>query len=231
MRAPLLIAAIAVALSVSSVAHAQYDEFAADAHDVGSPQYLALELRLGPYTPNTGAAFDSTFGGDDGLLLATEIDVLFLRVPEVLSFGVGVGAGWADYSAKARSGTGTNESTEETSLTIWPLSAMGVLRLDVLPRKLDLPILFAAKLGLDFIPWSSGTGDTTEGSGISIGLRWAVQAALELDFFEPRAARALDEQWGINHTFILFELFGSSADSSIPLGTDLAWALGLGFNM
>ena len=52
---------------------------------------------------------------------------------------------------------------------------------------------------------------------------------LELDFLERRAQRKLDEEWGINHTFLYFRIFGSTAASKLPVGTKFAWAGGLGF--
>lgn len=217
-------------LGANASASAQFDEFAAEEHDWRSPQWLAFELRIGPYTPNTGAAFDDTFDDDVGPLLATELDVLFLKIKNVMSAGIGAGIGWTRYTADARVAGGA-QSGEETDLFLVPIQALAVVRIEALPRLIDFPLVLAGKLGADFIPWGSSTGDRSDGGGVSIGLRWAVQAGLELDFFEPRAARALDEQWGINHTFVAFELFGSQADSSIPLGTDLAWTIALGFNM
>ena len=38
-------------------------------------------------------------------------------------------------------------------------------------------------------------------------------------------ARNLDDEWGINHSYLLFELFGSTADFG---GSSLAWTGGLG---
>ena len=70
-------------------------------------------------------------------------------------------------------------------------------------------------------------GDSV-GSGRSIGLRWGVTFALELDFIEPRAARRLDEDWGINHSYLFVELYGSLLGSSIPMRDAFTWSAGLG---
>ncbi|MEY4577076.1 MAG: hypothetical protein RL701_1779, partial [Pseudomonadota bacterium] len=55
------------------------------------------------------------------------------------------------------------------------------------------------------------------------------QLALDLDTFEPGGARALDEEWGINHSYVFFEVqhFFPSAKSLEIGGT--SWLLGLGF--
>jgi len=195
-----------------------------------SSERFAFELRVGPYTPDTGdAAFGAVFGGSS-LLFATQFDVVPFRIRDVLTLGVGVGIGFSSYSGSANAPDGTPTS-EKTSLSIVPMNLMAVLRVVALPRLLRIPLVLTGKLGADFVYWSSSTGDAQEGEGISPGLRWAVQAALELDFFEPRAARALDDEWGINHSFLFFELYGSSAGgSSLPVGSPLAWSAGLGFN-
>ncbi len=195
-----------------------------------SPERFALELRFGPYTPDTqDTAFDKVFGGSS-LLIAGEFDVAPFRIADVLTLGIGGGIGYVSYSGVASTLDGTTTS-EKASLTLAPMNLLAVVRIIALPRLLSIPLIFTGKLGLDLVYWSSSTGNTQEGEGVSPGLRWAVQGALELDFFEPRAARALDDEWGINHSFLFFELYGSSAGgSSLPVGTPLGWATGLGFN-
>ena len=56
----------------------------------------------------------------------------------------------------------------------------------------------------------------------------AFRFALELDFIEPRAARRLDEDWGINHSYLFVELYGSLLGSSIPMRDAFTWSAGLG---
>jgi hypothetical protein len=194
-----------------------------------SPERFAVEFRFGSYRPDTGdEAFTRYFGEGGSFLAAFEFDYLPLRLPNLLSFGVGAGIGLTSFSGKAVDASG-RATDEETSLSLVPMNLVAVLRVVALPRLLGIPFTFAGKLGLDMVHWSASTGDNDDGSGLSTGLRWAVQAALELDFFEPRAARALDEEWGINHTMLFFELYGSTAEGgSLPVGTGLSWAAGLG---
>jgi len=234
--------ALAVLLLAPSVTSAQSGEWSTIRDPVESPERFTLELRGGPYVPTdsivdpqSGGArtFDLSFGSDDGPLLGLEFDVHILRIPYLGPIAIGGAFGWVRYSARATAANGSSANiTEETSLTLLPLSALGVLRIDVLARELSIPLVFTGKLGYDWIPWTADTGDVTEGEGIAHGFRWAAQAALELDFFEPRAARSMDEEWGINHSVLFFEVYGSYADNtSPPVGDHFTWLLGLGFTI
>ncbi|MEM9191333.1 MAG: MXAN_2562 family outer membrane beta-barrel protein [Myxococcota bacterium] len=231
-----------ISLQATAEAQIELQDRGAIRPSVDSPERFALELRVGPYTPDDGrGAFDAVFD-DLGPLLAFEFDINAYRLKNVGMIGVGLSFGWVNYSGNAFSQGGTVRSSEDTDLTLFPLSALAVVRIDVLPRLLNIPIVFAGKLGPDFVIWTSSTGENDFG-GVSVGLRWGAQVALELDFFDRRAARALDEEWGINHTFVFFEIFGSvfgdveprvegSTDTtSLPLGPEngWAWTAGLGF--
>ncbi|MBC7171171.1 MAG: hypothetical protein H5U40_02025 [Polyangiaceae bacterium] len=118
---------------------------------------------------------------------------------------------------------------EQAELRLFPLTAMASLRIDVLARQFRVPFVFTPKLGLDAIFYKSTIGTLTEAKNASLGLRWAVEIAFELDVLERRAARSLDEEWGINHTFLFFQIFGSTAQSNLPVGDSFAWTAGLGF--
>lgn len=205
-------------------------EMADTQRQIGSPERFALELRIGPYKPDTGNdAANDLFADDSGLLLGLELDVFAYHIPYVGPIGLGFGFGWADYEGEALATSGGN-SGEQTHLTVFPLSAMAVLRIDTLARHLHIPFVFAGKLGIDAFVWDSDTGERDDANNISYGLRWSAQVALELDFLQPSSARRLDEEWGINHSFLFFEIFGNNADSTLPLAPQdgFAWTAGLG---
>jgi len=223
----------AMALLGASPADAQIDP-SDDRYEpprrVGSPDNYAVELRLGTYSPDldTGA-FNEVFSGDDGPLVGAELDILPLRIPYVGRFGLGLAFGWVRYDGDALDQAG-NPTDESARLTLFPLSALAVLRVDVLNRELGVPLVFTGKIGADGVVWNSETGGRSEARNISFGLRWAGQVALVLDFFDQRAARRLDDEWGINHTFVYFEGYGSTASTTLDVGTDFAWAAGLGLS-
>ncbi|MEZ4256315.1 MAG: MXAN_2562 family outer membrane beta-barrel protein, partial [Polyangiales bacterium] len=205
-------------------------ELYGERRSVESPERFALELRIGAYTPDVGNAF-SIFNGDIGPWIGAEFDVMIARIPYVGLFGVGAAFGWVHYTGSAFLAGSSTSVTEETTLTLFPLSALAVLRVDVLARELRIPFLFTGKLGGDAILWDSNTGSRNVANNVSWGLHWAAQAALELDFLDPGSARTLDSEWGINHSFAFFELFGTTADSTLRLApkNGFAWSAGLGF--
>jgi hypothetical protein len=188
--------------------------------------WMALELKMGPYIPGNGKnhAFKDTFGDDKGWMVSFELDVTLIHVPYVGQFSLGAGFGWAAYDAKAKSDPGGATTSETTKLTLYPLSALAVLRVDSLARYTVVPLTFAGKLGADFVPWKTTTGSSTDANGLNKGFRWGAQAAFELDFFNHQSARRMDEEWGINHTFLLFEFY-----QSMTHGTgDQTFQFGLG---
>lgn len=212
----------------ASSAEAQYsDELAARARRA-SVERFGFELKIGTYRTSG----DSTSGGnagfryfpnDDGPLLQLHLDAYAFRIPYFGHVGVGASWGWVKYSARACGDTGCNSRiSDRVRLRAFPIAPMAALRLDVLARDLGIPLVLTGRVGLDmFIYDVKGAGG---GGGTTFGLRWAAQAALELDFINPRRARALDDEWGINHTSLLFEVFGSTAD----MADRFAWTAGLG---
>ena len=213
-------------------ASAQFSEYATREKKIESPERLVWELlRAGTYeaAANQDARYD-VFSGDKGPMLATELDYLIYRIPFLGWLAAGASVGWAKFEAKAFVDPPENlmRSNEDTSLILYPLAALAVLRVDTLARDFSVPILFAGKIGVDVIPWRAATGGSTEGNGTSVGLHWGAQVALELDFIDRPSARSLDEEWGINHSFIFFEVYGSTLNTSLAVGDPLTWVAGLG---
>jgi hypothetical protein len=195
------------------------DTFEEDYHPpvvIESPMRVSWEFRTGPYNPDR-TPWKETFADDHGWLFATEVDITLYKIPYVGQLALGLGFGWSSYSAKAFSvnedGSLGARSGETTKLTLFPISTLAVLRVDALARHTIVPLTFAGKLGADYMRWKSTTGGESDGKGLNTGLRWGLQAALELDFIDRRAARRLDEDFGINHTYIFGEYMGSRTQS------------------
>ena len=223
-----------------------------------TPQNFALELRIGPYRPNvddqfpTARPFETAFGDGKRVAIGAELDWQMLRIPYVGTVGPGIAWGYtkmsgdALISANATSGAG-QASSESTSLMIMPMYAVGVLRVDVLAREVGIPFVPYGKAGVGYALWSASndlgtsrytdpkSGDTTLGRGHTWGTHLALGGMLLLDPFNASAAAQLDQNTGVNNTYIFFEwmmsrLDGFGDDKSMRVGTS-TWVTGLAFEL
>jgi hypothetical protein len=226
----LLLAALAAG---GGRAHAQSDASTIPAaRNFTSPERFIIELRGGPYQPDLGSnrSFDRFLGDDSGPLLGTQISYIAYRLPNIAYLTVGGGFAWVNFTGTAVEDPGGELVSEETSLTLLPLTAIGSLRVDVLPRMLKIPFILVAKVGWQWTHWDTDTGAKDDAAGWSVGPVYGVQLALDLDSFDSAAARSMDEEWGINHSFAFFEIYHfEPVGKSLAVG-GTAWVLGLGFN-
>ena len=223
----ILLALAAVAIT-SGAASAQYSDELRARNRRASVERFAFEFGVGTYTPDAGRT--AIFSGDRGPQLRMEFDVLPLRIPYVGMLGAGFSFSWVKLDGKlcATATCDENDSLDDSGrLRLFPLAPLAVLRVDVLARELGIPIVLTGKIGPDIIRYDVDGGSST-GSGTVYGLRWAAQVALELDFISPRRVASLDADWGINHSYLLFELMGSNITSGTDFGDSLTWTVGLG---
>ena len=218
-----------------------------------SPQYFAFEFKLGPYKPNIDSEFDGAaspyadlFGDSSALLFRGEFDVQFVRLAG--SLGIGFSAGYARDSAAAlvdTGGTGTPSDSSErsagtTKIELVPISLLAVYRFDWLARRLSIPLVPFAKAGFNYTIWrikrgdgSTASVDGDDASGGSAGFQFNLGMALQLDVLEPSAAKTLDSDMGINHSYVFIELVhctadGFGSDEKLNVG-DTTWQAGLAF--
>jgi hypothetical protein len=189
-----------------------------------SGQEAAVEIRVGPYTPNVddnvpnGTPYEDTFGQKQRWHGGLEVDWQVLRIPRLLSFGPGFGGAYTAASAKAPLESGGGRSAQDTTLTIIPLHLVGVLRIDALADRFNVPFCPYAKLGLGYAFWWSKDGeeparaDGTDGKDTSYGLVYSLGVAFRLDWIDPMDAAAADSSIGINHSALFIEYFGSDLD-------------------
>lgn len=192
-----------------------------------SPQHFALEIKLGPFTPDIDAEFsggikpyEDLFGDDPGLMLQAEFDFQIWRGFGSIGLGGSIGffdkgaAPFADDGASGSPASGTNRVAGETSITLVPLALLAVYRFDVLAQRYNIPLVPYVKIGLAYTLWFIYTGDGSiasyegdDAEGGSLGWQLNVGLALLLDVFEPQSAKTLDSDLGINHTYVFFELY------------------------
>jgi len=230
MRQASLLILTLLASTFAASAHARApDTFEEDFHPpiiIESPQWFAFEFKVGPYRPGKGDPFANIFKSDRGWMLSIELDATIYHVPYVGQLNVAGGWGLGNYDGKALL-EGSNPpiaSGETTELTLYPLTALGVLRIDSLARYTVVPLTFAGKLGYEWVRWKAETGGSTDAKGFNKGLRWGAQAAFELDVLEMSSARRLDDDYGINHTYLLFEYYESDTKGT----GDRTFQFGLG---
>ena len=253
MRSRLLSLTLGLACALSALLNgaAAYGQEVEPLH---SPQSFALELKLGPYTPNVddsvaaGTPYADIFGDGPGIMAQTELDWQIWR--GFGSIALGVSAGYFRQSAQPLRDTGgigqPSTSTErvagETAITLVPVSLLAIYRFDVLAQRLHIPLVPYAKIGFNYTFWwmTNGDGDLAQyqggkAQGGSWGLQFNLGLALLLDALEPQAAKNLDTDLGVNHSYLFVELhivqanrFGSA--SALDVG-DTTLLAGLAFEM
>jgi len=194
-----------------------------------SPEGYLVSFGVGAYRPDPGSQeFNVIYPNGQGPILLAEFDFFLYRIPFIGPIGIGLAGGWAGYKGAACvDGTitpsGCEPSTQSAKLSLFPLNAMFVLRIDALARETAVPFVFTGKVGYNTVFFKDDSGN-----GRSHGFGWAAQLALELNFVNERRANALDEDWGINSSFFFFELAGSDANSRAPMGDKLYFTGGVG---
>lgn len=243
--------ALALALAVvfaPRLAMAQEQQMRYLEDDYRSPQNFAFELRFGPYYPAVddefaaAEPFRDTFGDNSRLRIGLELDWQFLSTP-VGSLGIGIAAGLVRYVGNSRFEGSGEVSSEETTLNLFPIAASIIARLDFPVRQWQVPLMLYAKLGVADYLWfvEDGSGkahadgpdgeDSVIGQEDTAGIEFAPGVAFLLDFLEPGAARKLDADSGVNHSYLFFELLFASIDGlwaqNVMIFSDTTWNAGL----
>jgi hypothetical protein len=217
-----------------------------------SPQNVALEFRVGPYSPDIDSEFKGQgpyakiFGDDPAWLFGLELDWQILKKSGTLGiFGSAMigrvaGYGWDPESDAA--------SEDETKLFLLPCVFGAVYRADQLAKRWNVPLVFSFKFGLSYTFWwiTNGVGDVTsyepEGGGDKIpgyggtwGLAWGAGLHFLLDVLEPHVSKVFDNEMGVNNTYLYVEYSGFWSND---FGSDDSWNLsnhgvvfGLAFEM
>jgi hypothetical protein len=233
---------------------------AAQRGDYRTPREWAIELRFGPYAPDVDSEFSGRatpyrdlFGSKRHLMSQLEFDWQFFQA--FGSLAVGAVIGYYNESAKAfvldpttgqcqpdpKSTTGAClRSGDNTTLRLIPLAALLVYRWDVAAEHWKVPLVPYAKLGLNYTFWqiNDGNGDVPyylggHGSGGTVGWQAAAGMSLMLDILDPDAARGLDMETGVNHSYLFFEwnhvdASGLGMSKQFHVG-DSRWVIGLMF--
>ncbi len=228
---------------------------------------FTLEVRFGAYYPQIDDAFAADaaypcggpyhcyFGGSGQFYFGLELDWLPLRIPYVGKVGPSFGFGTVMMKGKAHSLTSGNwsetwrESTdgptsESIGLTLFPMHASAVLRIDEISRRTVLPIVPYAKLGFGFGTWNSGTSRGTSklatdskqvGEGMSFGPHVALGGMFGLNWLDRRSSSMARETTGIDAAYVFGEWMYNKLDygfgkDAMHIGTS-SWVVGLALDL
>jgi hypothetical protein len=194
-----------------------------------------------------GGPAAAAFGTSNRVMVGLEFDWQALRIPHLGTLGPGLAIGYTNLSGNAlfltkhvppSGGPGTCTSGETTSLAIVPMYALAVLRADVLWRELRIPLVPYVKVGLGDALWrasntlGTSTANGVVGEGHTYGAQFAVGLSLNLNIFDEYAAKNIDQQVGVNNTYLFAEYMWANFQGlglqSDPLRVgDSTWVLGL----
>ncbi|MBN1962765.1 MAG: hypothetical protein JW841_17680 [Deltaproteobacteria bacterium] len=103
------------------------------------------------------------------------------------------------------------EGTDQTELSIYPLSVGVNYKFDLLMREFALPLMPYTKGGIDYFLWRNTTGGHVsyyhgkQGYGGTLGAQAALGLMLNLDWIEPSAAKHARSSTGVVASYIFFE--------------------------
>jgi hypothetical protein len=107
---------------------------------------------------------------------------------------------------------------DETDLNVIPIEALLIYRFDLLAQRYKIPLVPYFKFGLAYYIWviqngSGGVatamdpnGNKLDGAGGTWGFTLQPGLAFQLDIIDQSAARTMDAELGINHTYVFVEL-------------------------
>ena len=227
-------------------------------HGYESPQHWALEFRGNLWAPNIDSdstleahhatPYKDTFGTLKRLAVQLEVDYQAVRIPHLGTLGPAIGAGFTEMSNNTYIlGHPDEPAAEQTTLDIFPMYAVAVLRADVLKRDLKIPLVPYVKGGVGLALWraSNDAGTSTytipasgttkavdvKGEGHTWGTQLAVGLMFNVDVFDQVGAGNLDQSTGINNTYVFAEYYdanltGIGQSHPLLVGSS-GWAFGL----
>lgn len=178
-----------------------------------------VEIRYGVINFADPALNDVFKGGTNHLMV--EFGPQFFRIAEI-----DLGVGYFRKKGFTVSGNGT-PSSDETRLTMWPLSIDGTLRAHILDEQ---PVVPFVRYGFDYAIWSESTDNDSGGTDViqggKVGTHIGFGGQILLDIFQPRRASLLEAQSGINDTWLTIEWRSQRLDGrSAPWATNSSGGL------
>jgi hypothetical protein len=192
-----------------------------------SPRWGSFDVAVGTYRPDVDSEFSSApfpyqgaFGTKKGWMFRLAIArSIFTKAG---SLEAGASAGFFQQSGHGQLATG-GVSPDETKFRMIPTSLFLTYRFDLLADRWNVPLAPYGRVALERYNWwvTDGSGSTSK-DGATNGWSIAGGLALLLDFFDPGLAREMDQDSGVNHTYLFAEVKRAEVDD---FGSSKSWIL------
>ncbi len=194
-----------------------------------SPRVGSFELGAGTYRPDIDSAFaapgpyQQVFGSGRGWMLRAGVSKALYT--QFGSLELGIRSGWFRDKGKGLIDSGGTlvKSGDETTFNVVPTSLMLTYRFDWLVERHGIPFAPYGRVAFERYNWwiTDGQGHWSKEGGTN---GWSVTGGLAflLDVIEPGAARELDRETGVNHTYLFFDVTKSKVDD---FGSSKSWDL------
>lgn len=191
-----------------------------------SARFGSFDFLTGPYRPNIDAGlaarpWATSFGKNRPWLFRIGVSYDLLK-GAFGSLEVGGQVGYLRKTGFAQTATG-GPSSDETGFQMIPTSATLTYRFDWLADRFRVPLAPYGRVAFErYNWWTTNASGGTSRYGATNGYSAAFGLALLLDFFDPTLARELDNDTGINHTYVTGEIRKTKVDD---FGSSRSWDL------
>jgi hypothetical protein len=203
-----------------------------------SPRFGSFELGAGSYRPSIdagylppstgtdpGPPYARVFGNGRGWLFRAGAAWALLTRPGALELGFRTGFFRASGSALQITNDviSTTPSADRTTFNVVPTSLTLTYRLDWFADRVGIPFAPYGRVALERYNWwiTGGSGGISNKGGTN-GYSFTGGIAFMLDFLDPGLAREMDEDTGINHTYLFLDVTKSKVND---FGSKTSWDL------
>jgi len=191
-----------------------------------SPRWGSLELGGGPYLPRVDHEFSGktpwrdVFGGAPAPMWRLHVaKAVYAGAGGSVEVGVRTGFFTKPGHAVDKGGAPT---ADRATFNIIPTSLTLTYRADQLYEGWRIPLVPYARLALERYNWWTAKESKWTQRGATNGFSGSLGAALVIDSLDPTAARDLDNEMGVNHTALYFDVTKSRVDD---FGSGRSWDL------
>jgi hypothetical protein len=198
------------------------------AAQVASPRWGSAELGGGPYLPRADHEFGGgvqpwhqVFGGAPAPMWRLHL-ARAVYAGDGGSVEVGFKTGYFTQSGHAVDRTTGKRTADRATFNIIPTSLTLTYRADQLWEGWGFPLVPYARVALERYNWWTTKQSKWTQRGATNGFSATGGVALVIDYLDPQSARDLDNDVGVNHTALYFDVTKSKVDD---FGSKRSWDL------